>query len=123
MANIISFIIICFFFWGRSLRFKNLNLHIQVMSVVIIADLALVASLVLMRDALGKVGMTMPWTLKIHVPIAVLTVILYLLTAWTGFQLLKGKALHRRMRALDKMLVTSRILTLVTSLMVQFITA
>jgi len=121
VANLLSFIILLFFFWGRSLRFKNLRRHIQVMSAVIVADLCLVAALVVKRNALGKVGMGMPWTLKIHVPIAILTVLLYFVTAWTGIQLYRGRPLHQRMRRLDRVLVTTRVLTLVTSLMVQFI--
>ena len=123
MANLLSFIILIFFFWGRSLRFKNLRLHIQVMCAVMIADLALVAGLVVMRDALGKVGGGMPWTLQIHVPIAVTTVALYFFTAWTGYQLLRGFPVRKRMREFDRLLVTFRVLTLVTSLMVQFIKA
>jgi len=121
MANLISFTILVFFFWGRSLRFKNLKLHMQVMTAVIVADLLLVAALVVERNALGKVGSGMPWTLKIHVPIAIFTVIMYLITGWTGYQLYRGKPLHKRMRTLDRILVPSRVLTLLTSLMVQFI--
>lgn len=121
MANLLSFVILIFFFWGRSLCFKNLRLHILVMLCVMAADLALVAALVIMRDALGKVGVSMPWTLQIHVPIAVSTVVLYFFTAWTGYQLYCGRPVRSRMRILDKILVTFRILTLVTSLMVQFI--
>lgn len=120
MANLLSAIILGFFFWGRSLRFKNLRRHIQVMSGVILADLTLVAALVIHRHALEKVGVGMPWTLKLHVPIAILTILLYFATAWTGIQLYRGKPLHQRMRRLDRVLVVSRVLTLVTSLMVQF---
>jgi len=121
MSNALSFIILLFFFWGRSLRFKNLRRHIQVMSGVIVADLCLVGFLVVKHDALGKVGLGMPWTLKVHVPIAIFTVVLYFVTAWTGYQLLKGRKLHARMRRLDRVLVGARVLTLLTSLMVQLI--
>src|ERR1700722_558568 len=114
MPNFLSFIILIFFFWGRSLRFKNLRLHIRVMSAVIVADLLLVAALVVERDALGKIGGGMPLILKILVPIAISTVVLYLLTAWTGFQLYRGRPLHQRMRLLDHILVPMRVLTLVT---------
>jgi hypothetical protein len=122
MANLISFTILVFFFWGRSLRFKNLRLHIWVMSFVILADLILVGGLVVHRHALEKVGLGMPWTLKIHVPIAIFTVVMYLITAWTGYQLLRGRPLHARMRLLDHILVPARVLTLLTSIMVQFLT-
>ncbi len=121
MANAISFLILILFLWGRTLHKSNLRLHILIMSGVILADLLLVLSLVLNRDALSKVDLQMPWTLQIHVPIAVFTVLLYLPTAYTGVQLLRGKQVHARMRKLDQVLVVSRIMTLVTSLMVQFI--
>lgn len=123
IANILSFIILVFFFWGRSLRFKNLRLHIQVMTLVIVADLLLVLGLVIHRRALEKVAMDMPWTLKIHVPIAVITVLLYFPTAWAGYQLYKGKNTRRMLRYLDRVLVPARVLTLLTSLMVAFIDA
>lgn len=120
MSNLISFVILILLLWGRTLPYKNLKRHILIMSGVILADLALVLSLVINRDALGKVGMEMPWTLKVHVPIAIFTVLLYFPTAWTGYQLLRGQPLHGRMRALDRVLVVSRTLTLVTSVIVQF---
>jgi hypothetical protein len=85
------------------------------------ADLALIVFLVVHRGALGKVSPGMPWTLKIHVPIAVFTVLIYGLTGWTGYQLWRGRPLHARMRIFDRVLVTARVLTLVTSLMVQFV--
>jgi hypothetical protein len=121
MANLISFTILVFFFWGRSLRFTNIKLHMWVMTTVIAADFLLVGYLVADHDALGKVGLSMPWTLKIHVPIAIFTVVMYIPTAWTGYQLSQGKPLHARMRKLDRILVPARVLTLVTSLMVQFL--
>jgi hypothetical protein len=91
------------------------------MSSVIAADLMLVAALVVFRDALHKVDVGMAWTLKIHIPIAILTLFFYFPTAWTGYQLLRGKPLHARMRKLDRIVVVGRILTLATSLMVQFL--
>lgn len=122
MANLLSFLILMVFLWGRSLHHKNLRLHIFLMLSVIVADLLLVLALVEQRDALDKVNSEMPWTLMIHVPIAVFTVLLYFPTAWTGWRLYQGAKLHERMRKLDRILVVSRVLTLVTSLMVQFIT-
>lgn len=120
MANLISFVILLVFFWGRSLRFTNLRLHIVTMLSVIAADYALIGYLVFNHNALGKVSLGMPWTLKIHVPIAVFTAVMYIATAWTGFQLYRGKPLHGRMRLFDRILVPARVLTLVTSLMVQY---
>jgi hypothetical protein len=121
MANLISFIILIFFFWGRSLRFKNLRLHMIIMTAVIAADLGLVGALVIRRHALAKISLGMPWTLKVHVPIAVFTVVLLIMTGWTGLQLSRGKPLHARMRALDRIVVPALVLTFLTSLMVQFL--
>jgi hypothetical protein len=120
MANLISFTILVFFFWGRSLRFKNLKLHMRVMIGVIVSDFTLVGYLIVNHGALGKVGLSMPWTLKLHVPIAIFTMGMYLLTGWTGYQLYLGKPFHARMRFLDRILVPARVLTLLSSLMVQF---
>jgi hypothetical protein len=121
---LISAINLAIFFYGRSLRFTNLRRHIQVMTFVTVADITLVLGLVVFRDALTKVHMDMSWTLQIHVPIAVLTVLVYVATWWAGYRLWKGdSAARNRLRQLDKFLVPLRILTLVTSLMVQFIDA
>lgn len=119
MANSVSALILILFLWGRTLYRKNLRLHIITMIGVIIADLMLVLSLVLMRDALSKVGVGMPLALKVHVPIAIGTVMLYFPTAYTGYQLYIGKPVRQRMRTLDRTLVVGRVMTLVTSLWVQ----
>lgn len=122
MANILSFLILCLLLWGRSLRFKNLPLHIRVMNLTIICDVFLVVGLVVFRDALSKVSLGMPWTLKIHIPIALGTLALYAWTARTGYRLHGGDESARPLlKRLDKVVVTVRILNLVTSLMVQFI--
>lgn len=121
MANILSFVILLFFLWGRTLYRRNLRLHIFIMVSVIVADLLLIVGLIEKRDALAQVTTDMPMILKIHVPIAVFTVLMYFITAWTGYQLLRGKPVRARMRWCDRILVPSRILTLVTSIMVQFL--
>ncbi len=121
MANLLSFFILMIFLWGRTLHKKNLRLHIFVMLSVIIVDLMLVLFLVEKRDALKHVNSQMPWTLEIHVPIAISTVLLYFAAAWTGWRLYKGHPVRARLRRLDRILVVARTLTLVTSLMVQFI--
>ena len=120
MANLISFLILIAFFWGRSLWSTNLKLHIRVMCMVMLADLTLILGLVFFRRALEKVTPDMPLLLMIHVPIAVATVVLYGLTAWAGYQVYMGKPARRRLYYLDKALVTARVLTLLTSLAVQF---
>jgi len=121
MVNLVSFAILCFLFWGRSLRFKNLRLHIWIMCGVIVADLALVTALVIWRDALGKIHPGMPWTLMVHIPIAVTTLLFYFPTAWTGYQLSRGLPVRARMRRLDRVVVVGRTLTFLTSVMVQFL--
>ena len=121
MANLLSFFILLIFLWGRTLHKKNLRLHIFVMLSVILADLMLVFFLVEKRDALTHINADMPWTLKIHVPIAIFTVLLYFVAAWTGWRLYRGFLVRARLRQLDRILVVARTLTLITSLMVQFI--
>lgn len=122
IANIISFIVLLLFFWGRSLRFTNLNLHIGLMLFCLVADFGLVLALVMMKSALSQVEWSMHWTLQIHIPVAVTTVALYIPTAWSGYQLWRGKESYRpRLRELDKFLVIFRVLTLVTSVMVYWL--
>lgn len=120
MANIASFIILVVFLYGRSLRFKNNLLHRKLMLTAFGADLLLVFSLVIGRQALSKIGGGMPLPLEVHVPIAVTTVVLYFPTVWAGYQLSRGKSTRTRLYWLDKALTTGRILTFVTSLWVQF---
>lgn len=120
MANLISLLILLLFLYGRSLCFSNNLLHRRLMLLAFACDVILVASLVMFRNALSKVGGGMPLPLLVHVPIAVLTIVLYTFTVIAGIQLAAG-APHARRRLwwLDKFLVTFRILTLVTSLWVQ----
>lgn len=87
----------------------------------LVADLALVLSLAIVRQALSKVSLDMSWLLMVHVPIAVVTVALYFPTAWTGFQLWRGKPVRSRLRLLDKCLTTGRVLTFLTSLLLQMV--
>jgi hypothetical protein len=92
------------------------------MLTAMFADIALVVMLVIFRDALDHVHMQMPLTLKIHVPIAISTVLLYPVTAWQGYRLYRGDESARRALVLcDRVLVPLRVLTLVTSLMVGFL--
>ncbi len=123
MANLVSVCIFIMFLWGRSLRFKNLRRHIQIMLASLIADLTLVLVLVLFRDALGTVAKAdMPMILVVHVPIAIVTVILYFFTAWSGYQLYRGNESARlRLRIFDRLLITFRALTLITSLLVPYL--
>lgn len=120
MANLASFLILCVFLYGRSLALRNLKLHIQLMVTAFIADFILIGALVFGREALSKVELAMPLSLKIHVPIAVFTVLFYFPTMWTGYRLKKGLPVRDQMRVYDRILTTLRILTLLTSLWVQF---
>jgi hypothetical protein len=111
-----------FAFVGRSLRFKNLRWHIRLVLAAMASDFVLVLGLVMFRDALSKVEMGMHWTLIIHIPIAISTLGLYVLTAHAGYSLYRGDESSRaRLRILDKFLLTFRVLTLVTSLMFQML--
>lgn len=121
MANIASALILALFLYGRSIRFTNNALHRKLMLISFGLDLLLVIALVVFRDALGKVNMEMHWMLKIHVPIAISTVVVYGMTCWAGYQLYKGKPVRRRLQILDKIIVPARILTLITSILVQIL--
>jgi len=120
VANIASFLILMLYLYGRSLRFSNNLLHRKLMLVAFAADLVLVAALVLGRQALTKINPDMPFALQVHVPIAVITVILYFGAVISGFQLAAGKPVRRRLYWYDKFLTSFRILTFVTSVWVQF---
>ena len=120
MANIASFFILLLFLYGRSLWRTNNLLHRKLMLTAFAMDVTLVAALVIGRQALSKVGTHMSFPLMVHVPIAILTISLYVFTVIAGIQLSMGHPTRRRLYWLDKALTTSRILTFVTSLWVQF---
>lgn len=119
IANVANFLFLLFFLWGRAQWSQNLRLHIRAMQLAFVLDLSLVLALVILRDALGQVSMDMHWTLKVHIPIAITTLAMYVLTGAYGFQLHWGnEAARAKLRFCDKILVTARILTFVTSMMV-----
>jgi hypothetical protein len=122
MANLINFLLLIVFFWGRSLRFKNLDQHMRVMVIAMTGDFLLVLGLVIFRRALGEISPVMHWTLMIHVPVAVSTLLLYVITARFGFALRRGDESARVPHKLSaKILVVLRVSTLVTALMVQYL--
>lgn len=122
MANLLSFLILILFFYGRSLHKSNLRLHIRLMILALVADYALVVGLVIGRDALSSIEPSMHWTLMIHIPFALSTVVLYAITATYGYQLRKGnEAARHSLRRFDRLLVFTRVMTLVTSLIMQFL--
>jgi hypothetical protein len=122
MANLINFFLLIVFFWGRSLRFKDLDRHVRVMVMAMAGDFILVLGLVIFRRALGEISPVMHWTLTIHVPIAVSTLLLYIVTAYFGFSLRRGTESARALHILSaKILVVLRVSTFVTALMVQYL--
>ncbi len=124
MANLANFIFMTVFFWGRSLRFTNLKWHIRLMLTAMTCDFLLVITLVVFRDAVSKLSPQMHWTLFVHVPIAVTTLILYAIAAYYGYRLWSGvESARSRLRLTDKFLVPLRVLTFLTALMVQFLRA
>lgn len=120
MANIASFLILLLFLYGRSLRFTNLRWHIRLMLLAFASDMVLIAALVFGRQALGKVGADMSLALQVHVPIAIVTVLLYFMAVWCGFKLYQGLPVRTWLRRVDKWLLFFRVMTLVTSIWVQF---
>lgn len=117
MANLISFGILILFLWGRTLHKKNRNLHVKIMSTVIVFDTLLVLFLVIHQRALGKIGADMNPILFIHIPFALLTLVGYGFAVRAGRRLLRGDmAARSAMIWTDRFLVPVRILNFVTSL-------
>jgi hypothetical protein len=122
MFNFISFVILCFLLVGRRLPRRHRVLHAWWMTGVIVADLLLIVGLVIQRNALESVKITMPIVLYVHLSFAITTVILYLLAIIVGIRLLRGYNHLGAMRGLDRVIVPCRIMTLVTSLWLQAVT-
>jgi hypothetical protein len=120
MVNFISFVILCFLLAGRRLAPARRKLHAWWMTAVIAADLILISYLVLGRSALDKVALPMPMALYIHLCFAITTVLLYLMAIFVGIQILSGHPRPGAMRGLDRVIVPCRILTLATSIWLQF---
>jgi hypothetical protein len=121
MTNLISAMILGMLLWGRPLAKKNPGLHVKVMWVVILADTILVVFLTFARDVFGTILNKMTPLLAIHIALALSTVILYYVAAYWGMKNLKGQRqflIH--MKRLDRAIVPLRILTLVTSLIMQW---
>ena len=121
VTNFLSFVILCVFLYGRSLRKTNLPLHIKLMSTAIAADVLLVAFLVVARSALSKVHSGMPIQLIIHIFFALSTVILYAFAVYVGLKLKNGQRQYlSKMRLIDKFVTPMRILTWITSTALMF---
>ncbi len=120
MANISSFLILILLFYGRSLRHSNKKKHALIMSLVIGLDLILVLALVFMRNALGQVDTDMHWSLMVHLPFAVGTLLLYFVALFVGIKLLKGdRSYLGKMRFLDRLIMPGRTLTFLTSVLME----
>lgn len=117
---VLSFILLGFFFWGRGLHGRDLKRHVRVMRFVIVGDLALIVGLVVLRDALSKVHSDMKWSLMVHVPIAISTVVLYLLMVYFATGTYWGRPWRHWIRRLDRLLVPFRVATSLTSVLVYF---
>ncbi|MCB0368974.1 MAG: hypothetical protein KDD34_05805 [Bdellovibrionales bacterium] len=118
IINLISFLILCVFFYGRSLRHKNPKKHAKTMSMVICADLILILFLVIGRSALSKVSLSMPIYLIVHISFALSTVIFYVFAIIYGVKILKGQRQYiSKMKLIDRFVTPLRVLTLITSIL------
>jgi hypothetical protein len=123
MTNIISFVILVFLLIGRRLPRKSPRLHGYWMTAVITADLSLIVYLVFARRALSKISPEMPWYLIVHLGFAISTVLFYIVALIIGWRLLKGYQHPGAMRTLDRFITPTRILTLLTSLLMTYLAA
>lgn len=114
-----SFLILCLLMGGvLAIRKKKVHLHIKMQGTAIVWDVILILQIELGRQAINKASqaMTNPLLLNIHVTIAVLTVLLYILMVRTGIQIKKGKLEpKRRHRFLGYTTLFFRLATFATS--------
>ncbi len=97
---------------------KRRKLHVKIMSLAMIWDVALILQIELSRSAILKASKAMDngLALNIHVSIAISTVVFYCFMLYTGRAVLSGKnAFRKRHRALGYTTFLLRILTFVTS--------
>lgn len=116
-----SFIIVTILIFGVYHR-KNRYKHIRMMYLAIIWDLFLVAQIELSRQALNTASkaLTNPIILNIHISLAISTVLLYALMVVTGRKLQKSdESMRTRHKILGWTTLTLRILTLITSNLIQ----
>lgn len=116
-----SCIIVAILIYGVMNR-KNRYKHVKIMKFGIIWDLLLVAQIELTRQAIvtaSKVT-TNSTILNIHVSLAVSTVLLYAFVYYTGNKLLKGdESIRKFHKPLGLLTLTTRILTLITSNLIE----
>jgi hypothetical protein len=115
-----SILIVSLMLYGvyhRKTRYK----HIKIMKTVIIWDLLLVAQIELTRSAILKASKMAdnPQILNIHVSLAISTVLLYGVIAYTGTKLKNGnEGVRKYHKAIGVLTLTTRIATLITSFLV-----
>lgn len=119
MENFVSFVILIAFFYGRSLRKGGGRKHALWMTGVIFSDFTLIAYLVFSRDAMSKINPEMSGYLMMHLFFALFTVALYLMALFYGVRQLLGHNSRSELRAIDRWVVPTRVLTLITSLILQ----
>ncbi len=97
---------------------KRRKLHVKIMSLAMIWDVALILQIELSRSAILKASKAMDnaLALNVHVSIAVSTVVFYCFMIYTGRAVLSGNhSFRKRHRALGYTTFILRILTFVTS--------
>lgn len=119
---LLVFIFLQFFLYGRSLTKKNLSLHKKLMAFAIAADVLLILFLVFNRNALGQLSPSMGLMLKVHVPIAISTVVGYGFAVYYGVQLSCGQKKYLgKMKITDRIVTPLRVLTFVTSVLLEVV--
>jgi hypothetical protein len=120
LFQIQSSIIVLLMIWGVSKR-RVRNLHVKIMSSVIIWDIILILQIELSRGAVAKASKVSKnhWLMNLHVSMAVATVLLYFVLIYSGRKLLKGDEQIRNLHQRTGMSAFSlRLLTYVTSFFV-----
>lgn len=115
-----SVIIVNLMLYGLFMR-KERATHMKTMKVVIVWDLLLILQIELSREAIIKASniMSNPMILNIHVSLAVATVLLYGMMAYTGYKLSKGiESIRRFHRPLGYVTLTARLATFATSFLI-----
>ncbi len=116
-----SILIVLLMIYGVSQR-KNKYKHVKTMKTAIIWDLLLVAQIEFTRNAIATASkaMTNPTLLNIHISLAISTVLLYGLVAYTGTKLKNGQeSIRLRHKLVGVTTLTTRIATLITSFLIE----
>jgi len=118
VINLINFLILLLFFFGRSLAKKNAVKHGQYMMIAISADFILFLYLSIFRQAFDRVDSSMPPLVIFHIVLAAATAVVYVMAVVNGIKLLRGdKRVRSQMKIIDRIAVPCRTLVFVTSMM------